>query len=264
MPETTDDDDRAQALEARVAALETALAELLAERHAAPALVDPVFYRLLEDRYRGGQDLVRERVRPYVTEIQGSRDAMDHPAREDFLVVDLGCGRGELLAALAGAGISAIGVEANREQARAATDAGQRVEITDIFTFLEGRTDRSVDVLSALHLIEHLAFPRQAALLAGAARVLRPGGTLILETPNPENLRVGAWKFHIDPSHLKPLPPELLTLMVEHAGFTDIRVARLHPEPEYDQIAAAGNLPKHAALMLYGPRDYAVLARKPG
>ena len=226
--------------------------------------VDPAFYRLLEDRYRGGQDLVRERARPYVTEIRGYRDALAATARGDFLAVDLGCGRGELLGALSEAGINAIGVEANPEQARAATAAGQRVVITDIFSFLASQADRSVDVVTALHLIEHLAFPRQVELLAGAARVLRPGGSLILETPNPENLRVGAWKFHIDPTHLKPLPPELLTLMVEHSGFTGIRVARQHPEPEYDKIAAEGKLPKHAALMLYGPRDYAVLARKPG
>ena len=261
MPELTDDNDRIRALETRIAALETGLEALLGGREA--AAVDPAFYRLLEDRYRGGQALVRQRVRPYAAEIQGYRDAVAEAARENFLVVDLGCGRGELLAALSEAGIRAIGVERNPEQARDAIASGQRVEVTDIFGFLAGQADRSVDVVIALHLIEHLAFPRQVALLADATRVLRPGGALILETPNPENLRVGAWKFHIDPTHQKPLPSELLTLMIEHAGLADIRVARLHPEPVFDRIVAEGKLPKDAALLLYGPQDYVVLARKP-
>jgi SAM-dependent methyltransferase len=256
------DDDRIQKLEARVALLENMLGGLMDTRASAER-VDPVFYRLLEDRYRGSQDLVRERVEPYVTEIRGYRDTQIEAAREGFLVVDLGCGRGEMLAALNDAGIKAVGVERSAEQALEATASGLRVEVTDIFEYLASRGDGTIDVVIALHLIEHLSFARQGELLASAFRVLRPGGALIMETPNPENLRVGAWKLHIDPTHDKPLPPELLTLMVEYAGFTEIRVARLHPEPEFDQVMASGKLTRHAALMLYGPRDYVVLARKP-
>jgi SAM-dependent methyltransferase len=261
MAEPTDS-ARLEALEARIRALEAAVDALARDRDA-PVQVDPAFYRLLEDRYRGDAAMVRERVRPYVLDIIACRAALDPAERDGFLAADLGCGRGELLAALGEAGVRAIGVEANPEQARAAAAGGQTVEAGDIFDFLAGRAERSLDAVLALHLIEHLSFPRQVTLLGEAARVLKPGGRLILETPNPENLRVGAWKFHIDPTHLKPLAPELLTLMVEQAGFAEIRLARLHPEPEYERIAKEGKLPHHAALLLYGPRDYAVLARKP-
>ncbi len=261
MPESTDN-DRIANLEARIRALEEALANLSAERDA-PVEVDPVFYRLLEERYRGSESEVRERVKPYVAEIAAYRDSLGEADRRVFQVADLGCGRGELLAALREAEVTATGVEANPEQAREAAGSGQTVAVTDIFDFLTDRADASLDAVVALHLIEHLSFRRQITLLAEAARVLKPGGRLILETPNPENLRVGAWKFHIDPTHLKPLAPELLMLMVEHAGFREIRLLRLHPEPEYDRIAKQGKMPHHATLLLYGPRDYAVLARKP-
>jgi SAM-dependent methyltransferase len=260
-----DDDDQILALEGRIAELENALGELRGNTET-PAIdtgIDPAFYRLLEDRFRGSREQVAEKVQPYVAEIRGYRDALAEDVRDAFIVADLGCGRGEVLSALSEAGIQAFGVDENPDQARDAVAAGLRVEITDILGFLTTQDDQSIDVIVSLHVIEHFDFARQAALLAGAARVLKAGGALILETPNPENLRVGAWKFHIDPTHLKPLPPELLTLMVEHAGFTEIRVARLHPERELDQITAEGKLPRHAALMLYGPRDYAVLARKP-
>lgn len=260
----TDSSDaaRLKALEARLHSLEAQVAELSRGRKPV-AEVDPAFYRLLEDRYRGDEASVRAGVQPYVTEIAGYRAALDEAGRAAFLVADLGCGRGELLAALAEAGVKAVGVDANAEQAREVASRGHDVEITDLFDFLAGRGDGSLDVIVALHVIEHLDFANQVTLLTEAARVLKPGGGLILETPNPENLRVGAWKFHIDPTHLKPLAPELLTLMVEHAGFTEIRVARLHPEPEYEQVAAQSRMPRHATLLLYGPRDFAVLAKKP-
>jgi O-antigen chain-terminating methyltransferase len=37
-----------------------------------------------------------------------------------------------------------------------------------------------------------------------------PGGLLILETPNPENLVVGACTFWYDPTHIRPLPPAMM------------------------------------------------------
>jgi hypothetical protein len=49
--------------------------------------------------------------------------------------------------------------------------------------------------------------------------VLQPGGLLIMETPNPENLVVGANTFYLDPSHERPIPPPLLAFAAEHAGF---------------------------------------------
>lgn len=256
------DNARIQALEARLRELEKEVADLSRERMPARP-VDPAFYRLLEDRYRGNEASVRARVKPYATEIAGYRAALSEPAQAGFMVADLGCGRGELLSVLSDAGIPAIGVDSNAEQARDAGADGRHVVIADIHEFLSDRAEESLDVIIALHVIEHLSFADQVTLLTEAGRVLKPGGRLILETPNPENLRVGAWKFHIDPTHLKPLAPELLTLMVEHAGFNEIRVARLHPEPEYENVAARTDLPRQAALLLYGPRDYAVLARKP-
>ena len=119
---------RIQALEARLRALEEEVADLNRGR-SSTTRVDPAFYRLLEDRYRGDEASVRARVQPYATEIAGYRAALAEAAWADFKVADLGCGRGELLSALAGAGIRAIGVDSNAEQTRGADIAGQEVVI---------------------------------------------------------------------------------------------------------------------------------------
>lgn len=253
------DADRIRALEARVAALEKALAD-----QAEAGRVDPDFYHLLEDRFRGSLAEILERVRPYVTEIKAVLNDETVPAPSAAAVADLGCGRGELLQALAEAGVTAVGIEADPALAQGAADAsGQPVETGDAIATLEARAEGSHAAIIALHLIEHLPFAHQMRLLKAAHHALVPGGMVILETPNPENLRVGAWTFHMDPTHLRPLPPDLLTLMAEHAGFTEIRMGRLHPEPGLERVAASRTLPHHATLLLFGPRDYVVMGRKP-
>ena len=80
---------------------------------------------------------------------------------------------------------------------------------------------------------------------------------MIFETPNPENLVVGSTTFHLDPSHLQPLPPVLLAFALETCGFKDIEIKRLHPDDK-----KPAQLHGDVATLLYGPRDYAVIGYK--
>ena len=57
-----------------------------------------------------------------------------------------------------------------------------------------------------------------------AAR-LKPGGILVIETPNPECLAIFATHFYIDPTHTKPIPPALLAFYFEEFGSGAIRNA---------------------------------------
>jgi len=95
-------------------------------------------------------------------------------------VADLGCGTGELVAALAAAGAEVIGVD--REEAML-TAARGRTEGLPGVTLLRGEVeclplpDASIDAALLVLVLQHLTDP--AAALAEAARVLRPGGRLV-------------------------------------------------------------------------------------
>ncbi|MCD4748880.1 MAG: hypothetical protein K8R59_05840, partial [Thermoanaerobaculales bacterium] len=112
-----------------------------------------------------------------------------------------------------------------------------------------------------------------------ANRVLRPGGLLLAECPNPHSLRVGGTLFWLDPTHLRPLLPETLDLALRAAGFEVERVEYRHPFPDDQLFSSAGTTPENGAgalevrlgeierrldELLNGPRDFLVIAVKDG
>jgi O-antigen chain-terminating methyltransferase len=115
-----------------------------------------------------------------------------------------------------------------------------------------------VIAVTAFHLVEHIGFDALRILVLDALRVLKPGGLLIMETPNPENIVVATKNFHMDPSHLKPLPPELLAFLPEHAGYERVKTIRLQENPG---IHVQNNLSLQDVLGGASP-DYAVIAQK--
>ena len=87
---------------------------------------------------------------------------------------------------------------------------------------------------------------------------------MILETPNPANLIVGANTFYLDPTHIRPIPADLLRFFVEARGFRNVEIRPLHPFPDCFRLNGEAN---SAASVLndlvYGPRDYAIVAERP-
>ncbi|MDB5963236.1 MAG: hypothetical protein JWP59_4530 [Massilia sp.] len=210
------------------------------------------FYRAFEDRYRGARSVIRSRLTaylPFVAPLSQSGAAV---------ALDLGCGRGEWLELLDEAGFIAEGVDLDEGMLDACRERGLRATHGDALEILRLRADCSVAVVSAFHLVEHIAFAQVQTLISEALRVLQPGGLLIMETPNPENLVVGTSSFYDDPSHLRPLPPKLLAFAVEFGGFARHTVLRLQ---ESTHIREAGPLTLFDVLAGVSP-DYGVVAQK--
>ncbi|GHU38698.1 hypothetical protein AGMMS50256_38160 [Betaproteobacteria bacterium] len=62
-------------------------------------------------------------------------------------------------------------------------------------------------------MVEHIGFDQLQSLISNALRVLKPGGLLIMETPNPENIVVGTTDFYRDPTHLLATCSSIITFV---------------------------------------------------
>ena len=211
------------------------------------------FYRAFEDRYRGSRELIGQRLEAYLPFIQ-PLSVIYQPAN----AVDLGCGRGEWLELLQGAGFVPQGIDLDACMLAACTERGLPVTQGDAIAHLKSLADQSQCIVSGFHIAEHMAFDDLETLVIHSMRVLKPGGLLILETPNPENVVVGACNFFLDPTHLRPIPPLLLSFLPEHHGFARVRTVRLQESPE---LRTRSDVRMMDVLGGVSP-DYAVVAQK--
>jgi len=217
---------------------------------------DRAFYHEFEANFRGGRDEIVERLRVYLPFLRPFTEAAGEPPG----LVDLGCGRGEWLELTGQNGMRAEGVDLDDGMLADCFARGLAARKMDAIAFLRSLPDASQAVVSGFHIAEHLPFEVLQTLIAEAHRVLRPGGLLILETPNAENLDVGTLAFHMDPTHNKPLPPGLLSFLPRYYGFVRSKVLRLQ---EKKPLAEAETVRLIDVFRGVSP-DYAVIAQKAG
>ena len=159
-------------------------------------------------------------------------------------------------------GFEAQGVDLNAAAVDEARAKGLQVQERDALEWLRAQPDNSVLLVTAFHLMEHVSFALRLALVTECQRVLRPGGMLIMETPNPENIWVATHTFHHDPTHSQPLTPDSLEFLVNHCGLETVAVPRLHPYPVEAGLQVDGPVALRLNHMTCGGQDFAVLARK--
>jgi SAM-dependent methyltransferase len=207
----------------------------------------------LESEIRGTYGEAQERLKAYLP-----RMPREGPA------LDIGCGRGEWLELLRREGIPARGVEQNRLMAAECRERSLDAEHADPLGFLARTADGSAGAVTVLRLVERLPLHKLARLIDEAARVLRPGGTAIFATPNPDNLLVSGRDFYKDPTRRHPIPSEILRGIVEARGFEPVEVLFLNPAGEDERVPEEdGAVTRRFNRLFYGPRDYAVVCRKP-
>lgn len=211
------------------------------------------FYRAFEDRFRGSREMIRSRLEAYLPFVEPLKSLEERPA-----AIDLGCGRGEWLELLKDSGFDPHGIDLDEQMLAACHENGLSVEKGDAIAYLEKLPDESCAVVSGFHIAEHLPFSQLQILVYEALRVLKSGGLLILETPNPENIKVSSLSFHLDPTHHNPLPPALLAFLPEYCGFERVKVIRLQESAELRKSQAAS---LEQVLSGVSP-DYAVVAQK--
>ncbi|MBK1692013.1 class I SAM-dependent methyltransferase [Ectothiorhodospira mobilis] len=214
------------------------------------------WYQDFEDHFRGPPQVIRDRLRIYLPHLEGV------PIGPETPLLDLGCGRGDWLTLLAQHGHPAEGVDLNPQALEQARAHGCRVRQAPVLEHLAALETGRHGAITAFHLVEHLPFEAVLQLIDEARRVLVPGGLLLLETPNPENLAVGACHFHTDPTHRHPLVPAMLAFTLTRAGFTGVQTLRLNPAPPEHHLPGQGATTDLLNHLLHGPRDYAVLGHR--
>ena len=134
-------------------------------------------------------------------------------------VVDLGCGDGDFITVLQEQGIDAVGVDADDKAYAAAQAKGLPVVHQNVFDYLAAAPDASVDGIFCAHLVEHLPYPLVMDLVRHASRILRPGGRIVLATPDTRTLFSHLEMFYLHFGHVSFYHPRLLGFLLTHAGF---------------------------------------------
>jgi len=185
-----------------------------------------------EDRFRGSQHDIRARLTDYVPLFVGASN-----------VVDIGCGRGELLDLLREAGVSAHGIDVNNSMVEVCLERGLSAETGDAVSYLERQPDTSLGGLIAIQVVEHLEPAYLSRLIDLAFYKLKPGAPLVLETLNPACWVAFFESYIRDVTHRWPLHPETLRFMVEAGGFSSAVVQFRAPVAEADKLQMVPMLP---------------------
>ena len=225
-------------------------------------------YLGFEDRFRGTTEDIRGRLTSYLPLFAAATD-----------VLDVGCGRGELLELFREHGVTARGIDTNQAMVDECRSRGLAADRADALSFLEERQDGSLGGLIAIQVVEHLEPAYLVGLLGLAYQKLRPGAPLVLETINPACWMAFFETYIRDFTHARPLHPDTLQYLVQASGFTGVNVEYRQPVTDADRLdrvplsamgteataAIAAAVNAHADKLnarLFSSMDYAVIARR--
>lgn len=231
--------------------------------------IDSLTYVAFEDQFRGKQEDIRQRVETYLPIFAGASN-----------VVDVGCGRGELLDALRATGVSARGVDVSPAMVELCRSRGFDVELGDALTFVSRQPDASLGGLVAIQVVEHLTPAYLTRFLEAAYHAMAPGAPIVLETINPACWMAFFETYIRDLTHQQPLHPETLRHLVQASGFSNVDVQFRAPVSDDDRLVTLSAperalTPEIAQLMdglndhaqklnrrLFSSMDYVVIGRR--
>ena len=193
-------------------------------------------YGRFAERFRGSEEYVRNGQQFYLPYFAGCRN-----------VLDIGCGRGEFLEMMRGAGIPARGIDLGEESVATCRHKGLEAEVADLYPYLADLPEASLDGIFCSQVVEHLPPERLPEMIRLCASRLTRNGVIAIETPNPECLAIFATHFYLDPTHHRPVPHPLLAFYLEEFGVgATSKCARLSPAVESmpSLAVAAGRFPR--------------------
>ncbi|MGD0777265.1 MAG: class I SAM-dependent methyltransferase [Candidatus Solibacter sp.] len=206
-------------------------------------------YGRFAERFRGTEEYVKAGQQLYLPYFRGCRN-----------VLDIGCGRGEFLEMMQGAGIPAKGIDLDPESVATCRHKTLDAEVADLFVYLENLPEASLDGIFCSQVVEHLPPERLPEMIRLCASRLQRNGAIAIETPNPECLAIFATHFYLDPTHQRPVPHPLLAFYLEEFGVGNVEVRKLSPAAE--SLGSVKSLPEEFREAFFGGLDYAITGKK--
>lgn len=154
-------------------------------------------------------------------------------------VLDVGCSSGYLAQPLSERGNTIVGIELDPVAARAAEQFCERVLVGNVEMMELPLEPKSFDVVLCGDVVEHLRDP--VAALARLRAFLKPGGRVVLSTPNIANWAIrlsllgGRWRYTergiLDRTHTHLFTRATLAEALERAGYERVRIDFSVPVP---------------------------------
>jgi len=134
-------------------------------------------------------------------------------------VLDLGCGLGGFVKLLCEHGIDAYGVDSDPQCIADARRHALPVVEADVIEHLRTLEPASLDAIFSAHMVEHMPYSAVLETVQLAYRALKPGGRLLLVTPNPRALVAHLELYHMHFGHIALYHPRLLAFFMDYVGF---------------------------------------------
>ncbi len=236
-------------------------------------------YVLLENRFRGSEAEIRERLTIYPPLFAVDRFGGD-PAVASSEVLEIGSGRGELQILFKEAGIPARGIDMDGAMVQVAAERGVKTAFGDGLRALEEAPDRSLRGVIAIQVVEHLTRQQLETLMKLCSQKVRAGGVVVFETINPQSLTALSSNYFRDPTHVWPMHPDTLSYMMTLGGLDVQEVRLLSPVPDgallrslavedymtprwMEMVTLFNHNISRLNSLLYGHQDYCVIAKVP-
>lgn len=207
-------------------------------------------------RFGGTEEVIRQHAERFLDLYRGRRR-----------VLDIASGRGIFLELMRDSGIGAYGVDLDPRMVAFARERGLEALESDALAHLRSLPASSIDGAFARHIAEHVLPGDAVEMLRELRRVLQPGSPVVFITPNVATLTVGAHTFWMDPSHLRPIPPDLFQFWLELEGFVEVSTVTFEPSTEHLSEAVSDPVVRENVKLLnrtlFGDRDYAVIGHQP-
>jgi O-antigen chain-terminating methyltransferase len=185
------------------------------------------WYFLFEKLFRGSEEEITKRQSFYIGYIQDCYRLLSLKNKLGY-VLDFGSGKGEFLALLSQSGIPGKGVDTNCLNTEYVRQKGLDAICEDGIKYMESINDNELFGITTFQVAEHLEFDTLKRFLHLAYQKIMPGGILIVETVNP-SCAYSMQYFYLDPTHIRPYPPETLRFYSEWLGFENIKIAYYIP-----------------------------------